>query len=189
MEVANVEDAKIIELYFKRDPDAIAETERSYGRQLQRLAEGIMKNYEDGQECVSDTYMKAWETIPPQKPNYFYAYLAKICRYFAFGRLDWKQAQKRQAEVVVLTEEMELCIPDNSQEREAEGKAIGRAITAFLGTMTLENRLLFMRRYWYCESIAEIAQRYRISESKVKTRLHRIRKQLKVHLEREGICV
>lgn len=184
-----MEDTKIIELYWRRNQDAITETDRSYGRRLNALAENILKNREDAEESVNDTYLKAWETIPPQRPNYFFAYLAKICRFFAFGRLDWKQAAKRQAEVVALTEEMELCIPDRRREDELAGKEIGRAINAFLADLTVENRLIFMRRYWYCETIAEISERYQISQSKVKTRLHRLRSQLSQHLEKEGICV
>lgn len=184
-----MEDTKIIELYWRRNQDAITETDRSYGRRLNALADNILKSKEDAEESVSDTYLKAWDTIPPQRPNCLFAYLAKICRFFAFGRLDWKQAAKRQAEVVALTEEMELCIPDRRREDEEEGREIGRAINAFLADLTVENRLIFMRRYWYCETIAEIAERYHISQSKVKTRLHRLRNQLSQHLEKEGICV
>lgn len=184
-----MEDTKIIELYWRRNQDAITETDRSYGRRLTTLADNILKNREDAEESVNDTYLKAWDTIPPQRPGYLFAYLAKICRFFAFGRLDWRNAEKRRAEVVALTEEMELCIPDRRREDVQEGKEIGRVINAFLAGLSLENRLLFMRRYWYCESIAEIADRYHISQSKVKTRLHRLRNQLKVQMEQEGICV
>lgn len=184
-----MDDTKIIELYWNRNQDAITETDRSYGRQLHGLADKIVQNHEDAEESVSDTYLKAWETIPPQRPNYFFAYLAKICRNFAFGKLDWKNAAKRKAEVVELTWEMQLCIPDDSRSRQAEGKAIGRALNAFLEGQTVESRLIFLRRYWYCDTIAEIAARYQISESKVKTRLHRTRTQLSRFLEQEGICV
>lgn len=184
-----MEDMKIIELFFKRNPDAISETDRSYGRKLHTLANNILRCHEDAEESVSDTYLKAWETIPPKRPAHFFAYLGTICRHFAFGKLDWKNAEKRQAEVIALTEEMQRCIPDDSQERKMEGKEIGRAINAFLATLTMESRLIFLRRYWYCETIAEIAQRYEISESKVKTRLHRTRVQLNAFLQEEGICV
>lgn len=184
-----MDDTKIIELYWNRNQDAITEMDRSYGRQLHGLADKIVQNHEDAEESVSDTYLKAWETIPPQRPNYFFAYLAKICRNFAFGKLDWKNAAKRKAEVVELTREMQLCIPDDRRSRQAEGKAIGRALNAFLEGLTVESRLIFLRRYWYCDTIAEIAARYQISESKVKTRLHRTRVQLYQFLEQEGICV
>ena len=184
-----MEDVKIIELYWARCEDAIEETDRAYGRKLHVLADRIVQSHEDAQECVSDTYMKVWETIPPQRPRYFFAYLAKICRFFALGKLDWKNEAKRKAEIVALTEEMEQCIPDTSRDRKLVGKEIGRAMNLFLEGLPTESRLIFMRRYWYCDTVAEIAARYRISESKVKTRLHRIRAQLNSYLEKEEICV
>lgn len=184
-----MDDANIIELYWARDPDAIAQTQHSYGRNLQNLAQNIVRNREDAEECAADTYLKTWETIPPQRPNYLFAYLAKICRRFAFGRLDWRNAAKRKAEIVSLTEEMALCIPDTRRDADLEGKEISRAMNAFLAELPTESRLIFLRRYWFCDSIAEIAARYRISESKVKTRLHRLRNQLRTHLEKEGITI
>lgn len=184
-----MDDANIIELYWARDPDAIAQTQRTYGRKLQNLAQNIVRNREDAEECAADTYLKTWETIPPQRPNYLFAYLAKICRRFAFGRLDWRNAAKRKAEIVSLTEEMALCIPDTRRDADLEDKEISRAMNAFLAELPTESRLIFLRRYWFCDSIAEIAARYRISESKVKTRLHRLRNQLRTHLEKEGITI
>lgn len=184
-----MDDAKIIELYWARKEEAVRQTDIAYGRKLFVLADKILRNHEDAEESVSDTYMKAWETIPPQRPNYLFAYLAKICRHFALGKLDWKNAAKRKAEVVALTEEMALCIPDSSRDRTMEGREIGRVMNAFLEGLSTENRLLFLRRYWFCDSIAEIAARCHYSESKVKTRLHRIRGQLCEFLEKEGISV
>ena len=102
MEVDAVTDTEIIELYWSRNEDAIRETDAVYGRRLQALSERIVQNFEDAQECVSDTYMKTWDTIPPQRPNYFFAYLAKICRHFALGVLDWKNAAKRKGERSIL---------------------------------------------------------------------------------------
>ena len=126
------------------------ETQAAYGRQLQTIAQRIVQSYEDAEESVNDTYLAAWRTIPPKRPKYFFAYLAKICRNFAFGKLDWLDAARRKAEVVTLSEEMELCIPDTSRDSAAEGREITRALNAFLGTLTQENRRLFVRRYWYC---------------------------------------
>ena len=184
-----MEDSKIIDLYWARNENAIAETDAAYGGKLCNLAQRIVLNWEDAEESVSDTYMKAWDTIPPQRPNYFFAYLAKICRHFALGKLDWKNAAKRKAEVIALTKEMELCIPDESRDRELEGRELGRILNSFLADLTPENRCIFLRRYWYVDSVAEIAQRYGISESKVKTQLHRTRKKLSTFLEKEGITV
>jgi len=184
-----VEDAKIIDLYFARNEEAIQQTDAAYGRKLYCLADRILHDAQDSEESVSDTYMKTWETIPPKRPAYLYAYLAKICRHFALGKLDWKAAAKRKAEVVSLTEEMALCIPDRKKEAEMEANEISRAINVFLGNLNQESRVIFLRRYWFCDTVAEIAERYGISESKVKMRLHRTRAQLAEFLNKEGIPV
>lgn len=182
-------DQKIIDLFFARDEAAIQYTDDTYGQRLYHLANGIVRNPQDAEESVSDTYLKAWDTIPPQRPKFYFAYIAKICRHFALDKLDWKNAAKRKAEVVSLTQEMELCIPDSQQERYLAGKELGLILDAFLRTLTLENRLVFMRRYWYVETIQEIAQRYGISESAVQMRLNRTRGKLCQYLQREGIVV
>lgn len=184
-----MEDSKIIELYFARKEDAIRQTDVAYGRRLFVLADNIVRNDQDAEESVSDTYWKAWETIPPHKPNHFFAYLAKICRNFALDRVDWKQAAKRRAEIVSLTQEMEACIPDAKRDREVESKELGRVLDAFLRTLTPENRMVFMRRYWFVDTIAEIAKRYGISESAVQMRLSRTKAKLSAYLEKEGIRV
>ena len=182
-----MEDAKILDLYFARDEDAIRETDTAYGKRLHTLAKNILQNREDAEESVSDTYMKAWENIPPTKPTFFYAYLAKICRFLAMGKLDWNNAAKRKAEVVELSDEMENCIPDLSREMQIQSQELGALLSEFLGTLSLENRQIFMRRYWYAESIAEIAQRFHLGESNVKTKLMRTRNALRSFLEKEGI--
>lgn len=184
-----MEDVKIIDLYFARNEDAICQTDATYGRKLFCLAQKILHDEQDSEESVSDTYMKVWETIPPHRPTYFYAYLAKLCRFFALGKLDWKNAAKRKAEVVSLTDEMALCIPDQRKEAEVTAKEIGRAMNAFLENLSQESRVIFLRRYWFCDTIAEIAERYGISESKVKMRLLRTRNQLADFLNKEGITV
>ena len=184
-----MEDAKIIELYFARNEDAICHTDAAYGRRLHHLAQNIVRNDQDAEESVSDTYLRAWETIPPQRPVHFFAYLAKICRNLALNRLDWKNAAKRKAEVVSLTEEMERCIPDTQRDRELEARELGAALDRFLRTLPRENRLIFLRRYWYVDTISEIAQRYGLSESAVQMRLNRTRAKLRDYLSKEGIAV
>ncbi|MCI7019139.1 MAG: sigma-70 family RNA polymerase sigma factor [Clostridiales bacterium] len=184
-----MDDSKIIELFFARNEDAIKHTDNTYGRRLFVLADNIVRNDQDAEESVSDTYMKAWDTIPPKKPVHLFAYLAKICRNFALKKLDWKAAAKRNAEVVSLTQEMELCIPDMSRDAELEGKELGRILSTFLRTLTPENRMVFVRRYWYVDTVADIAARYGISESAVMTRLSRTRDKLRVYLKKEGIRV
>ena len=184
-----MEDAKIIDLYFARSEEAISNTDAVYGRKLFYLADRILHNAQDSEESVSDTYMKTWQTIPPHRPVHFYGYLAKLCRHFALGKLDWKTAAKRKAEVVSLTEEMALCIPDRRKEAEMADKEIGKAMNAFLASISQESRVIFLRRYWFCDTIAEIAERYGISQSKVKMRLLRTRNQLAEFLSKEGITV
>ena len=184
-----MDDSKIIDLFFARNEDAIARTDAAYGKRLHTLANNVLRSWEDAQECVSDTYLKTWETIPPLRPTHFFGYLAKLCRHFALGRLDWKNAAKRKAEVVALTQEMENCVPDSRRDMELEGKALGRLLNEFLRQQTPENRMVFLRRYWYADTVAEIAQRYGISESAVMTRLHRTRTRLSAYLQKEGIAV
>lgn len=184
-----MEDRQIIALYWDRNEQAIEETEKAYGARLSALSNRILNSQEDAGECVNDTYLAAWSTIPPQLPEYFFAYLAKICRNFSLGRLDWLNAAKRKAEVVTLTREMELCIPDRSNDRRLEGQELGKLLNRFLGTISRENRMIFLRRYWYADSIQEIAQRYGITQSKVKTSLHRTRNKLSAFLAKEGVAV
>ena len=182
-------DAQIIALYWDRNEQAIQETDRVYGRKLHGLADRIVQNFEDAQECVNDTYLKTWDTIPPKRPEYFFAYLAKICRNFALGVLDFKSAAKRKGEVVALTQEMECCIPDPQHERRLEGEELGEVLNRFLESLSVDNRVIFLRRYWYLDTVAEIAHRYGMTESKVKTQLHRTRAKLHSFLAKEGITV
>lgn len=182
-----MEDTQIIDLFFSRDQQAIQQTEKKYGHLCYHIAWNILSSREDAEESVSDTYMKAWENIPPTKPTFFYAYLAKICRFLAMGKLDWNNAAKRKAEVVELSDEMENCIPDLSREIQIQSQELGALLNEFLGTLSPENRQIFMRRYWYAESIAEIAQRFHLGESNVKTKLMRTRNALRSFLEKEGI--
>lgn len=184
-----MEDAKIIELYWARNEDAIRETEASYGRKLNALAKKILWSREDAEESVNDTYMRAWGAIPPHRPKYFYAFLAAVCRRLSLDKLDWKMAAKRNAEVVSLTEEMELCIPDARRDREMESRELGRLLDAFLDSIPKDSRLIFLRRYWYMDTIGEIAQRYGMTESKVKMQISRTKAKLCTFLEQEEIYV
>ena len=184
-----MEDTEIMELFWARNEDAIKETDAVYGRKLNTLAKNILLSREDAEESVSDTYMETWKTIPPHRPKYFFAFLASICRHLSLNRLDWNMAAKRKAEVVSLTEEIELCIPDTSHERVMQGKELGRILDAFLESLPKDSRLIFLRRYWYADTVADIAKRYGMTESKVKMQLLRTRAKLKDYLEREGIAI
>ncbi|MDO4315966.1 MAG: RNA polymerase sigma factor [Oscillospiraceae bacterium] len=184
-----MEDQQIIELFWNRDDGAIPAAQEKYGGRLLRLAERLAGSREDGEECVNDTFLNAWNAIPPERPRLLFAWLAKVCRNLAFDRLDWKKAEKRSGEVVALTAELESCVPDGLREREAAGRELGELLTAFLETQPETARLVFLRRYWYGDSIREIGERYGYGESKVKVTLLRTRERLRAYLEKEGITV
>lgn len=182
-------DEQIIALYWHRSEEAISLTDASYGSKLRSLSRHILGNPEDASEVVNDTYMKTWQTIPSNRPQHFYAYIAAICRHLSLNLLDWNQAAKRKAEIVTITDELELCIPDSSHERTARGKEIAKALDAFLETLAKESRMIFVRRYWFADSVTDIAGRYGMTESKVKMQLLRSRNKLKDFLEQEGIQI
>ena len=184
-----MEDNAIVALYFARSEQAIRETEAKYGGYCYSVAMNILENRQDAQECVNDTYLKAWDTIPPTRPKRFFTYLARICRYSAFDRLDWNNAAKRKAEVVALTQEMEECIPGTWLEEELTNAEISSLIGDFLRKQPADTRMIFVRRYWYGDSVSEIALRYEISQNAVMMRLSRTRGKLAAYLKKEGIRV
>ena len=182
-----MEDEKIIQLYWDRDQAAIGETQTKYGPRLYQLSHGILSDRRDAEESVNDTYLAAWNAIPPKRPVYLFAFLAKICRYISFGRLDWNNAKKRSAQVVALTEELESCIPDPASEDEVSYQELGKLLDRFLASLPREKRMLFLRRYWFGDSIQTIASRCGMGESAVKVSLFRTRNKLKAFLRKEGI--
>ena len=183
-----MEDNEIIELYWQRSQRAITETAGKYGGRLQTLSMNILHDRQDAEEGVNDTDHATWNTLPPQRPNYFFAYLAKLARNFSFGKYDYYHAQKRCVTVVELSDEIENCIPaPNDLEQKLDSKEIGRIISEFLYSQPKELRTVFVRRYWYMDSIKDIAGMLQISESKVKSILFRMRNKLRKHLEEEDI--
>ena len=184
-----LEDERILELYWARNTQAIHETSEKYGSRLSQLSTRLLRAKEDAEECVNDTYLGTWNAIPPQRPSYFFAFLAKLCRNIACNKLDWLNAAKRRAEVVELTDELAACIPNPEDERQRESRELGEALNRFLESLPQENRLIFMRRYWYMDSVHEIAARYGFGESRVKTSLFRTRQKLREYLEKEEISV
>ena len=133
-------DEQIIQLFFTRNEDAIQQTVDRYGASLTRLSENILRNREDAQECVNDTYFRAWNAIPPEEPVYLFAYLAAICRNRVLSALGREKAQKRRGEVVALTAELEQCIPDTRRDREETARDIGEALNCFLAGLGEEKR-------------------------------------------------
>lgn len=181
-----MDDSKIIEMFWQRSEMAIEFVNAKYGAMCRRIAVKLLQSDEDAEECVNDTYHSLWNAIPPERPNYLPAFVAKITRNLAMKRLTHRNAAKR-AMVTVSFEELNECIPDDHCIEEIlEGKELTRLLECFLDTLEPDNRNMFLRRYWFFDSIQEIAQGFGVSQSKVKTRLFRIRNQLKDYLAEEA---
>ncbi len=184
-----MEDGEIVLLLREREEQAIEEMKKLYGSRLLGIALAILENREDADECLSDTLWKAWKAIPPAQPVSLFAYLARICRNTALDRLDYRNSGMRKGIMLELTAELEQCIPDRMKEAELEGRELAAALNRFLEGISKEKRFIFLRRYWYGDSVAVIAERYHIGESKVKTTLFRTREKLRKFLEKEGIMI
>ena len=178
-------DRRIVALYLARDKTALSETAQCYGGKLLRLAMRFLKDRRDAEECVNDTYFKAWNSIPPQEPKDLFSYLARLCRCTAYHTIEKQQAAKRSAQLVELTHEMEECIPD--RETAYEDSTLTEIINEFLRTLPREQRDMFVRRYWYGDSIAMIASQTGFSKGKIKTALCRMRANLRSFLEEKGV--
>ncbi len=184
-----MEDREIIELFYSRDELAIHETSLKYGRFCSNISRNILHNEWDVEECVSDTYLHAWNSIPPAQPHSFMAYLGKITRNISLNLLKFKQAEKRGAGrfELALDELSELITSSNSTDDIADRIALRDSINRWLDTLTHQQRMVFVGRYWYFDSIIEIAIKLGYSEGKTKMLLLRLRKSLKEHLESEGV--
>ena len=183
-----MDDAKIVDLYLQRNETAIEETSVRYGSRLRSLAYGIVEDLQTAQECENDTYLQVWNSIPPHEPrDYFYSFLARITRHISLNCCRDRSRLKRSAYICELSSEMEACIPDPDDIACRIGKAeLTRAINGFLATLDDAKRNVFLRRYWFLDSIPTISKRYGYSESKVKSMLLRSRNQLRTYLVKEG---
>ena len=182
-----MDDNGIVELYLQRDENAIRRTMEKYGSRLRALAYGIVQDRGTAEECENDSYLEVWNTIPPHEPRtYFYPFLARITRHIALNCCRDRSRLKRSALICELSEEMEACIPaPDDTECRLDDAALREAINGFLRTLDAEKRNIFIRRYWYLDSVADISARYGLSQSKVKTTLFRCRNGLREHLEKE----
>lgn len=189
--VGTVEDIEIIELYWQRSEMAIKETDGKYGNYCKSIVQNILHNKEDTEECVNDTWLHTWNSIPTERPYEFRTWLGRIARNLAFDRYRKMTAKKRGGkEMDVLLSELEDCIPSaQTVEKELEDAELADLINHFLKKQKKENRMIFVRRYYYSDSVKQIAERFGISESKVKSSLFRVRNGLKAYLEREGISI
>lgn len=182
-------DNEIVKLYFDRDEKALDETEKKYGAYCRKITLGIVGKIEDAEECLNDTRLKVWESIPPAKPDNLKCYLGKISRNNALNYLRSQKAVKRGGDVYTQSvDELSECISSStSPEKQVEDKFIVDVINSFIDSLEREKRVIFVKRYWYMKQTADISKEMGISESKVKTTLFRLRKQLKAYLEQEGI--
>jgi RNA polymerase sigma-70 factor (ECF subfamily) len=184
-------DARILTLYENRSEAAVSETERVYGAYCMKIAMNILGSREDAEECVNDAFLLAWKSIPPTRPAALSAYLGRLTRNLALNRYKQKHTNKRgKGETALLLSELEDCVSaGNAVEDAMDARELSRAITGFLYTQDEERRAMFVRRYWYADSIADVARRFGAGQSKVKSALARMRKELKDYLEKEGIHV
>lgn len=183
-----MEDDKIVQLYLNRDETAIRQTSEKYGSRLRAISYRITSDRETSEECENDTYLETWNRIPPSEPkDYFYAFLAKITRALSIDRCRERTRLKRDSYIVELTSELEMCIPTvNDVADDVEAKLLGEAISRYLYTLSDEKQVMFIRRYFYLDTVSEIANRLSISDSKVKTTLFRVRNELRNYLIQEG---
>ncbi|MBQ7094507.1 MAG: sigma-70 family RNA polymerase sigma factor [Clostridia bacterium] len=185
-----MEDDKIIELYWSRDELAISECKAKYDSSLIRISYNILSNHEDSEECVSDTHIKVWNAIPPDKPCSLFAYLGRITRNISINLWHKRNAQKRRSAGDILLSELSECIPHTeTTENAAESNELSRIISDWLYTLPVDDRILFVRRYWYGDSVEYLAQNLSQTRSAVSGRLFRMRKKLRTLLEKEGISI
>ena len=177
-----MDDLMIIELYFARNEQAINETDIKYGKLCLNMANNILSDNEDSKECVNDTYLSVWNKIPPTRPDNFMAYICKIVRNLSLKKLDFNLAQKRTRKLTVSFSELEEILPDNHTAPENEYENLGKIISDFLRQEKETSRNVFIRKYYFFDSINDIAKRYSFTESKVKNMLYHSRNRLKKYL-------
>ena len=180
-------DSEIVELYFQRRETAVLETDRKYRAFLCKIAHNILRDMRDTEEIINDTYMGAWNAIPPTRPDSLKYFLARITRNLSFDRLDYKNAAKRYALFV----EIDECIPDCKYDMEnmLEAKEIGMTLNRYLKTLDNRDCAIFLSRYFYCHSINEIARQYALPARRVKYILSKMRSNLKIWFEKEGVAI
>lgn len=185
-----MESNEIIQLFLDRDEKAIAAISEKYKAYCRKIAENILGSREDSEECVNDVFLKVWELIPPNKPKQLSTFLGKLTRNAAIDRLKYRSAEKRGgvSNRDVVLDELSEVIPDNSSvELEQERRELVQEINRFLKKLPLQKRNIFVRRYWYCDSVKEIAADNGITESNVSVILNRTREKLRVHLSKKGM--
>lgn len=186
-----MEDNRIIDLYWTRSQQAITESETKYGAYCRAVARNILPRAEDVEECINDTWLRAWNAMPPQRPAVLQAFFGALTRNLSLDRWRRDRAEKRGGGTVELAlEELEDCLAAREQvEQVVEVGETARLVSDFLRRQSKQDRQLFVRRYWYLDDIRALCRRFGMGESQVKSRLHRMRKKLKLELEQEGVAV
>ena len=186
-----IKDQQILDLFWDRHEEALDATMQKYGRILYKVAHNILHNSQDAEECVNDTLMQAWRTIPPKKPEFFSAYLAKIARNFSLQR--WRAAgtlKRGGGQSALILDELEETIPHPDDPGQSyEYAQTLRSINMYLGKMESDSRIVFVRRYFFGDSVQDICTRFGASQSKIKSMLFRARQKLRIHLEQEGVVI
>ena len=183
-------DREIVDLYWQRSEQAIAETDNKYGKYCRIVAYNILENTQDSEECVNDTWLAAWNSMPVNRPERLNAYLAKITRNFALAKVVKRSAKKRGGgELELALEELDDCVPsDYCLEKEVEDRALAESINTFVDLLPKEEQLIFISRYWFFASEREIAEKQGCSRSRISAMLKRSRDKLKTYLLQEGLC-
>ncbi len=180
-----MDDRQIIALFYERSEQAIAELSKKYGDLCFKIAINILNDPQDAEECVNDAYLGAWNSIPPQNPAPLRTYLCRIVRNLALKKLRTNTALKRGSQLEVSLSELENCIPDNSFDEQLSVKELTAQLNAFLSTLRRDDRVMFLKRYWFAEPLSEIAKTFGITEHNASVRLGRIRKKLHQYLNKE----
>lgn len=181
-----MEDQDIIELYWARSEEAIQETAVKYGVYCGAIIRRLLGDGRDSEECLNDTWLGAWNTMPPQRPLHLPAFLGRIARNTALDRYSYNRAKKRCGGFETVLEELSECVGGSPVEEDFNARRLGEAISAYLDTVSPAARRVFLRRYWHCESVEEIAAAAGFTRAKVRSLLHRARKGLREYLIREG---
>ena len=184
-----MQDQAIIDLYIERNERAIEETAAKYGAYCNKIAYNILRDVFDAEECVNDTYLRVWNTVPPTVPNIFSAFLAKITRNLAIDRYNKSHSQKRDTGVTASLDELTECVGDGDLSDELETALLGKAISAFLTGEKPLTRRIFIRKYFFEDTLSEIAKSHGMSEANVKVTLHRARARLRDYLVKEGFFI
>jgi len=185
-----MDDQEILDLYWQRSERAVEETELKYGGYCGTIALNILSVREDAEECVSDTWMHAWQAIPPERPSFFKAWLGKVTKNLALSRWRMAHRQKRFAGFEAVFEELEECLPGGEPAEDlAEAAELSEILSEWLRNLKEEDRYLFIRRYWYGDAVKDLSKHTGYSVNRISLRLSRLREKLRNHLEKEGIAV